>query len=150
MERDGLLYRQVLRPDGGEMVLQLLLPNTLIRDVLKQIHQEHGHQGVERTLALLRPRCYWPGMAKDVAQWCRECGKCQVAKDSRPPARASMSHLLASRPNEIIALDFTLLEPSQTGQENVLIITDVFSKYTLAVPTRDQRAPTVAHVLAPE
>lgn len=27
--------------------------------------------------------------------------------------------------------------------ENILIMTDVFSKYTQAIPTRDQRAPTV-------
>lgn len=149
-EKGGLIYRRVLRPDGGEAVLQLLLPNTLIGDVLHQVHQEHGHQGVERTLALLRSRCYWPGMARDVAQWCRECQRCQVAKDTRPLARAPMSHLLASRPNEILALDFTLLEPSRSGVENVLVITDVFSKYTLAVPTRDQRAATVANVLVAE
>ena len=49
-----------------------------------------------------------------------------------------MGHLLASRPNEILAIDFTLLEPSHNGLENVLVMTDVFSKYTLAVPTRDQ------------
>lgn len=34
--------------------------------------------------------------------------------------------------------------------ENVLVITDVFSKYTQAVPTRDQRALTVAQVLLHE
>lgn len=61
-----------------------------------------------------------------------------------------MGHLLASRPNEILALDFTLLEPSQNGVENVLVMTDVFSKYTQAVPTRDQRALTVAQVLVSE
>lgn len=61
-----------------------------------------------------------------------------------------MGHLLASCPNEILAMDFTLLEPSQNGLENVLIMTDVFSKYTLAVPTRDQRASTVARVLVSE
>ncbi len=61
-----------------------------------------------------------------------------------------MGHLLAARPNEILALDFTLLEPSSTGLENVLVMTDIFTKYTLAVPTRDQRAETVAQVLVIE
>lgn len=49
-----------------------------------------------------------------------------------------------------MALDFTVLEPSRSGVENVLVITDVFSKYTLAVPTRDQRAETVAQTLVTE
>ncbi len=43
-----------------------------------------------------------------------------------------------------------MLEPSRSGVENVLVITDVFSKYTLAVPTRDQRAETVAQTLVTE
>lgn len=54
-----------------------------------------------------------------------------------------MGHLLASRPSEIVAIDFTLVEPSRNGMENVLVMTDVFSKYTVAVPTRDQVLLTV-------
>lgn len=150
VEKDGVLYRQVFRSDGAEAVLQLLLPGAMVSEVLTKVHQEHGHQGVERTLALLRSRCYWPGMSADVAKWCQECERCQVAKDVHPTAHSYMGHLLASRPNEILAIDYTTLEPAQNGVENVLVMTDVFSKYTIAVPTRDQRAPTVARVLVSE
>lgn len=89
-------------------------------------------------------------MAVDVQRWCRECSRCQVAKDSSTGAPSYMGHLLASRPNEILAVDFTTLEPSRNGMEDVLVLTDVFTKYTLAVPTRDQRAPAVARVLVNE
>lgn len=106
-----------------------------------EVHQNSGHQGVGRTLEHLRQRCNWMGMAADVRHWC------QVAKDGGPPARSFMGHLQASEHNEILAMDFTILEPTQSGLENVLVLTDVFSKYTLAVPTRDQRASTVARVL---
>lgn len=61
-----------------------------------------------------------------------------------------MGHLLASRPNQILAMDFTFLEPSADGRENVLILTDVFSKYTQAIATRDQKATTVARILVHE
>lgn len=47
-------------------------------------------------------------------------------------------------PNRILAIVFTVLEPSHIGIESVLVMTDVFSKYTLSVPTRDQHASTVA------
>ncbi len=114
------------------------------------LHQEHGHQGIERTTELVRRRCYWPGMSGEVAHWCRECERCQSAKDVQPIASSFMGHLLASRPNEILAIDFTVLEPSSSGLENVLVMTDVFTKYTLAVPTWDQRAETVAQVLVVE
>ena len=150
VEREGVLYRRVFRPDGREESFQLVLPAVLRDDVLGQLHQEHGHQGVERTTELVRTRCYWPGMSADIARWCLQCERCQVAKDTRPAARSFMGHLLASRPNEVVAVDFTILEPSRTGVENVLVLTDVFSKYTLAIPTRDQRASTVAQVLVNE
>lgn len=150
IERDGVLYRQVFRPDGGEAVPQLLLPVALKKEVLTEVHQRHGHQGVERTLELLRQRCYWPGMTSDVVSWCQNCERCQVAKNSHRPVRSLMGHVLASKPNEILAMDYTVLEPTRNGVENVLVMTDVFSKYTLAIPTRDQRASTVAQVLVVE
>ncbi|XP_076132875.1 uncharacterized protein LOC143114921 [Alosa pseudoharengus] len=51
-EQDGLLYRRIFRSDGGEEVLQLLLPTVLKEEVLQQLHQGHGHQGIERTTEL--------------------------------------------------------------------------------------------------
>lgn len=61
-----------------------------------------------------------------------------------------MGHLLAAEPNQVLAIDFTLLEPAQDGRELVMVMTDVFSKFTQAVPTRDQKATTVAEVLVRE
>lgn len=150
LEEEGLLFRRVFRSDGGEEFLQLLLPAALRQETLRQLHQEHGHQSIERTTELVRQRCYWPGMLLDIKRWVQKCERCQVAKHSGQGPHSYMGHLLASRPNEILALDFTLLEPSHNGFENVLVLTDVFSKFTVAVPTRDQRASTVARVLVSE
>ncbi len=61
-----------------------------------------------------------------------------------------MKPFLASRPLEVVAVDFTVLEPSSDGHENVLIVTDVFTKFTQVFPTRDQRADTTAKILLRE
>ncbi|KAI2647670.1 Protein NYNRIN [Labeo rohita] len=148
--KEGLLYRHLQLPDGGEGVDQLVLPEVLWEEVFRQLHDGHGHQGRERTYELIRRRCYWPSMSAYVQEHCQNCWQCSISKSSHPVARAPMGHLLASKPNQILAIDFTTLEPSSDGRENVLIMTDVFSKYTLAVPTRDQRAITVASVLVQE
>ena len=47
-------------------------------------------------------------------------------------------------------MDFTKLEPATDGREDVLVCTDVFTKWTIAVPTRHQTARTVAKVLIEE
>ena len=48
---------------------------------------------------------------------------------------------------DLVCLDFTKIDPSKTGKENVLVITDAFTKFSLAVCTPNQRAKTVAKIL---
>lgn len=67
VEKQGVIYRRIFRPDGGDEILQVVLPSVLQRDVLQGLHQEHGHQGIERTTELVCQRCYWPGMTAKVA-----------------------------------------------------------------------------------
>ncbi len=145
---DGLLQRRVFGPEGGEEVQQLILPDCLKGEVLQ--HQTHGHQGIERTTELVKQCCYWPGKGEEIKQWCKQCERCVVAKHTQPQIQAPMGHLLAARPNQILATDFSFLEPSRDGREQVSVMTDVMTKFTQAIPTRDQWASTVAQVLVKE
>ncbi len=103
-----------------------------------QLHQQHGHQGVECTSELIRQWCYWPNMLADITHCFRNVNTASLPK-MRPVERAFMGHLLASRPNEVLAIDFTVLEPSYSGQEKTLMMTDEFSKFSMAVSTHDQK-----------
>ena len=58
-----------------------------------------------------------------------------------------MKSFLSSRPLEVVAVDFTLLEPTTDGREHVFVVTDVFTKFSKAFPTRDQKADTIAKFL---
>ncbi|XP_026124599.1 uncharacterized protein LOC113106791 [Carassius auratus] len=73
-----------------------------------------------------------------------------MAKLPQPKVHPPVKSFLASRPLEVIAVDFTVLEPASDGRENVLVITDIFTKFTQAFPTRDQKADTTAKVLLRE
>jgi transposase InsO family protein len=144
---NGILYRKIT--NHGMPVKQLLLPVSLKEQFMKAIHDEMGHQGSEKTEQLARRRCFWTGMAKDIKMYCNNCQRCLLAKSGKK-IHAPMGHLLAKKPLEIIAIDFTVLEPSSNGIENVLVITDIFTKFTQAIPTKDQKAKTVAKVLIKE
>ena len=146
-EDGGTLYRVI--SIKGHTVRQLLLPSSLRAQILHSLHDELGHQAAKRTLALARSRCYWPGMATDVTNHCQRCERCTLAKAGKK-LHPTMGSLLASRPLEVMAIDFTVLEKGSNGIENVLVMTDVFTKFTQAVPTKDQKAVTVAKVLVKE
>ncbi len=73
-----------------------------------------------------------------------------VSKDAATQDKAPWASFLASRPLEVVAVDFTTLEPATDGRENVLVVTDVFTKFSQAFPTRDQKAETTAKILLRE
>jgi len=149
VERDGLLYRV-----AGELVqkrhLVLLLPKDLRLSVLKELHDRMGHQGCERTEQLIKSRYYWPGMSHDIQSYVSNCERCVLGKLPHHLGSGPLGHVRATRPLEVVAMDFTILEPSSSGIENVLVITDVYTKFTIAVPTRDQKATTTAKTLVKE
>ena len=145
-EKHGVLYRVVQDPVLGE-VKQFLVPHNLRDVVLRAVHDDWGHQGISRTLSLLKTRCFWPGLAQDVQSHIKECFKCVTAKAPTPVVKAPMRHLLALRPLELLAIDFLKLDQGKGGIEDVLVMTDAFTKYAQAIPCKDQSAKVVAKTL---
>jgi hypothetical protein len=64
--KDGILYRSIYQ--YGQEILQLVLPGKMKHTVLHTFHNAAGHQGRERTTALIRDRCFWPFMQKDIVK----------------------------------------------------------------------------------
>ena len=149
VENNGVLSRRIIDTRLGELQ-QLLLPICLSDQVLRELHDRAGHQGTERTEHLIPGRCFWATMHNDVLTWTQKYDRCALAKIQPHKLRTPLGRLMATQPLELVAMDFTVLEPSSDGRGNVLVITDVFRKFTIAVPTRNQKADTVAKVLVSE
>lgn len=139
-----VLYRIV--KDTHHQFHQLVLPKEHQEMVLKALHDDSGHQGVDRTLDQVQKRFYWPFTAKDVDAYCKNCIRC-ITRKTLPKRAAPLVNIKSQRPMELVCIDFLSLEPDSKGIINILVITDHFTRYAQAFPTKDQRACTVAKVL---
>ena len=126
---------------------QLVLPQRYHKKILQSLHNDLGHQGIDRTLDLLRERIYWSTMTQDASSWVEQCRCCQVAKGDYKIPKPKYGHLIAHNPLDLVCLDFTKVDPSKGGKENVLVMTDAFTKFSVAVTTNNQQALTVAKTL---
>ena len=129
----GLLMRQVLEPDTGVTGLQIILPPKCCFGLWLEYHRAAGHSGVEKVLSILRRRFFWPGMSRDIRVWTQECLTCLVSK-AGPEIRAPLQSIKCSYPFELVGLDYLSLGRPADAFPYILVITDLFSRYALAVP----------------
>ena len=89
--KQGVLHRLYI---FNEMEYhQLVLPQWYHHKVLMALHNHMGHQGIDRTLDLLRERVYWPSMAKDAQSWVTNCRHCQIARGDYNLPKPKIGHL---------------------------------------------------------
>nr|KAG5687934.1 hypothetical protein BaRGS_021642 [Batillaria attramentaria] len=141
--RRGTLYRETTVK--GEVHRQLVLPSAYIKRALQGIHDDVGHPGRDRTTSLARDRFWWPGMARDVETWCKDCPRCLRRKAVGD--KAPLVNIVTTQPLELVCMDFLSVETSSGGYQSILVITDHFTRFAQAIPTRNQTARTTAEAL---
>ena len=95
-----------------------------------------GHFGIERTLEIVQRRWHWRGIQRDVREYVKTCAICQRAKHANTKSAGELHPIVASRPWEIITLDFVsgLPKDPHTKAEQILVIVDKFTKYVMLEP----------------
>ena len=140
--RDGILVHKAQIDD--EVIYRHVIPVSCRDKILRGCHDDMGHPAEERLVALLRLRYFWPGMVSDSKRWIDTCRRCVCRK--KLPERAALHSLSSTHPFELVSMDYLKVEPSE-GYENILVLTDHFTKFAVAVPTKNQTARTTANAI---
>ena len=141
--KQGVLFRKT-KVDTGTKHL-LVVPQAYRQRAIEGCHDQVGQLGQDKVLDLLRDRFYWPGMHVDIVFYINSCPRCVCRKSQ--PDKAPLLNIEASQPLELICLDYLKIEPSKGNIENVLVITDHFTRYAQAFPSKTQTALATAKLL---
>ena len=78
-------YREDLSMENGLITkgARLLIPSTLRKKVLEQIHD--GHLGIEKCMLKARDSVFWPGISNDIHETVEKCGICQASSRAAKP-----------------------------------------------------------------
>ena len=135
----GVMYIGTMPKGEVEGILAFVVPGEQCRVDLNGIHCDTGHQGQQHMLALAQEHLWWPMMVKDCRALVRGCQQCHAFEGaiSKAPLCPIQAHMLL----ELVHLDFTSVESTMELNKppcvkNVLIITDHFTHYALAMVTR--------------
>ena len=114
------------------------------KQLLLDLHLINHANAKEMFAKLKQEKKSWPNMMEDCRAVCRSCPACQrftIVKSGYHPQQS----LKSSLPMDHIVIDLIgPLETSQGGENYILIIIDVFSRYIFLVAIKDKAAMTIA------
>ena len=125
------------------------------QEILYQLHDaptSGGHFAVEKTLARIKQRFWWPFMRSNVERHIANCNRCAARSTAGRNRRAELQSTQVFNSFKVIAAD--ILGPvtlaSKSKAKYILVISDLYTKYVVTVPLKDMTAATVANAIVEE
>ena len=118
---------------------QLVCPESLLVEIMSEVHNtitEAAHGGYAKSYNRIASVYYWPQMSRDIKKYVGSCDICQKAKPRRHTPVGMLQPIpIPSQPFEVVTMDFIPELPECEGYDNVLVMVDKLTKYTIFIPT---------------
>jgi hypothetical protein len=108
--------------------------------VISDIHDtltEAAHAGYHRTYNQLATTYHWPYMLRQLKQYTLTCDTCQKSKPWRHAPMGLLQPIpIPTQPFEVVLMDFIPELPNLSGFNNILVIVDKLTKYSIFIPCK--------------
>ena len=81
-------------------------------------------------------------MFQDNTKYVKDCLWCQIVKGDYIKPNTIPGVIIANNPMDVMCFDFTKVDPSKDGKENILVLTDYFTRFSQAFVTPNQKVIT--------
>lgn len=152
---DGLLLRKWKSRsdfDDSGAVVQVVVPTKHRQSVLSLAHDHawSGHLGVTKTYDRVLRHFFWPGLKRDVSQFCRTCHACQVAGKPNQvikPAPLCPIPAIGEAFEHVLVDCVGPLPKTKCGNQYLLTMMCVATRYPEAIPLRKITSQSVVKAL---
>ena len=150
-----VLYRNWKPSNRVNECWQAILPKEMRNEILYQLHDSPmsgGHFAVEKTLARIKQRFWWPSLKTSVERHITNGDRCAARSTAGNKRKAklqtfSLHGAIRTRAADILG-PVTLARKSRARY--ILVMSDLFTKYAVTVALQDMTAATVANAIIDE
>ena len=146
----NLLYR--VYQHGNKVYKQIVVPKKYRQEVLRIAHDipMSGHLGIKKTKERIWSDFVWPGICRDVRNYCASCDICQRTTPRGKTRKVPLGKMpIIDTPFERVAVD--LIGPitpcSDGGHRYIVTMVDYATRYVEAKPLKTAKAEEVAEAL---
>ena len=132
---DILYWKKGDKADPQEDQALIVVPKKLKNQVLQAGHDFTGHFGSKKSKTLIQAHFWWPGMGRDIVQYCKACEICQRFNNKKTRKEPLCPLPVIDTPWSRIAIDIVgKFERTKKGNAYILTIMDFATRYMEAIP----------------
>ncbi|QRW01584.1 Retrovirus-related Pol polyprotein from transposon [Ceratobasidium sp. AG-Ba] len=110
------------------------VPESEGRKLALSVHEAGGHFGRDLTVLTLQQEYHWPKLRAHATEAVTSCPRC---KNFGPRLLSALLRpITRARPFDLLVGDYVSLPEGHGGFKTVLVLTDVYSRYMFAFPSR--------------
>ena len=133
--------------ENGKEYKAMVIPKTLIKTILQEMHDYFSHFGIGKTYSLIKRFYYWPKMIKHIQGHVDSCSLCQRGKMQADKYQLQTTEI-PGRAFTKVSVDLIVeLPTSHYHSKNILVMVDHLTGWPIAKAIPNKETTTVANTI---